>query len=198
VRSTANSVLSYRAARGRMHERALAKTGKELNRITTEMTRHGDLEKDLEKVRALRKKEQLLKKAVIRDHYTTGEIANETGYNRRHIARLAPTIPGALFSGTGWIFPKSEKLHLWIRDAIRKRKAAVRSAQAMHPQEKRVRGTKTVTRALYELVNCIREITRTRPISEWTIEEVDRFLDDAEPLAETIEDAQKRWQEINQ
>jgi hypothetical protein len=55
-----------------------------------------------------------------------------------------------------------------------------------------------VTRALYELVNCIREITRTRPISEWTIEEVDRFLDDAEPLAETIEDAQKRWQEINQ
>lgn len=197
VRRTANSVLSYRAARGRIHERRLAKAAKELDRITTKMTRHRNLDKQLQKVRALRKEVSEAEKASARDYYTCGEIARYTGYHRRHIARLAQDIPGAMFVGTKWNFQKSEEANIWIRDAKNKRAAAIQEARADRSKSKRATGAKTINWALYQLIACIQEVTATRPIEEWTLIEINAFLDDAEPIAEAYMAAQNRWKALN-
>jgi len=196
IRIEAHSISSWRAKRGRIHERKLAKATKELNRITTEITRHADLQKNLEKVRALRKQVVQANRATTGDYYTTGEIANETGYHRRHIARLAQNIPGAIYSGKRWVFPKSEELHLWIRNSIGVRVAAVRAARAEHRLNKRGNRTRTISGELNKLVLFLKKLTRNRPISEWRFEEVSAFQDDAEPLAEAYMQAQNRLEEI--
>lgn len=197
IRLTARSVSRGRSKRGRIHERTLTAVSKELNRIRTVTTRHIDLSKSLEKVRALQNEESFLKRAITRDHYTTREIANETGYHRRHIARLAPKVPGAIYSGNQWIFLKSEELHLWIRTAIGKRSAAIRSARADHSRSTRIKGTKTITGDLIKLVSRMREVTETRPIESWTLDEINAFLDDSEPLAKAIDAANRRWDDLN-
>lgn len=194
---TARSVSRQRARRVQIHDRALANVTKQINRITVENTRHADLKKDLEKVRALRREESALKIAVVRDHYTTGEIASETGYNRRHIARLAQEIPGAAFSGTRWIFPKSDKLHTWIRDARNEREAAIRRANAEKngntPEGKAV---VTVTSVLRKLYDVTKSVVENRPVEDWSLQECNAFLQETEPFLEIAEDVRCRWDHL--
>jgi len=109
---------------------------------------------------------------------------------KHHVAAIAET-GGNITDIRIWL--KIAEEQCWTRPQLR---AAIREARAEHSQQKRTKGTKTITGELHRLTSRVKEVISKRPVKEWSLEEVNVFLDDAELLAETIEDAQNRWNDF--
>ena len=187
LRRTRNKISSSRAARARIHERAFARVTKNLSRITNESNRRVDLKA----VQILQDKILDLKKTKARDFYTSGEVAKATGYNRRHVSRIASKIPGALYGTNGWRFEKTEDLHLWIRQS------RIANRERGKPKDRERRGAVTINSVLRKLYDVTRGVVENRPIADWSLQECNAFMSETEPLLEIADDVRRRWDRLS-
>jgi hypothetical protein len=159
---------------------------KSLSRITNESNRRVDLKA----VQTLQDKILDLKKAKARDFYTSGEVAKATGYNRRHVSRIASKIPGALYGANGWRFKKTEDLHLWIRQS------RIANGERGKPKDRERRGAVTINSVIRKLYDVTKNVVENRPIDDWTLQECYIFLQETEPFLEIAEDVHRRWNRL--
>ena len=160
------SVQRDRDRRACIHHRALASVSKKLTRVVNEPNRRVDASK----VRAFQEKQILLKTMASRDHYTTGELAKEVSFDRRHIARIAATIPGSSFDKGKWKFKKSAQLYGWIQI----------TGNANRQRNRRHNHSVTLTTESRRFYEALRSC---RPIDEWTRGQCRTFLSDFQPIS---------------
>lgn len=174
------SVESYRATQGLIHERALAPVSKKLKTIFNEPNRRVVIGK----VRSLQEKEKLLKTSASQDHYTTGELAKDVSYDRRHIARIAATLPGAYFDEGKWKFKKSRALHLWISQTRKVNSQRARRVSSGLPPSGHGPAPKKMSlmSEIRRFNETIRDLIEERPIKTWNKEECRAFMEDLSPI----------------